>query len=280
MSHAIIKCGSAARGDTNECSDVDYVCIHDGNDVAIKSLKLQYSGISFLSLESIRRMKLKGALFLVHLDVDGCVVEGDRDLLSAISGFRPCRSAMENSIENSAKFINSIKWFPDSYTGELWLLDTLYVSLRNIVYCRNALKSIYLFGLLDAIKAYGLSGHEQELIFRVRQGKYAFRSSSNKENIVQMVSPEHLSEIATKLSEIPVAFMRGGVTDWDREWEYSYWEERLIERAIINQEIEDNGFRARLADHNYNRRKLSEDVKRYVSEAKLAKAGVPRHPND
>lgn len=280
MSHAIIKCGSAARGDTNECSDVDYVCIHDGNDVAIKSLKLQYSGISFLSLESIRRMKLKGALFLVHLDVDGCVVEGDRDLLSAISGFRPHQSDLERSIETSVKFINGIKWFPNSYTGELWLLDALYVSLRNIVYCRNALKSVYCFGLLDAMNAYGLNDHEQEVVFGIRQGKYAFRASPTKDNIVKMISLEHLSEIVRKLSDFPVAFIRGGATDWDREWEYDYWEERLIERAIINQEIEDNGFRARLADHNYNRRKLSEDVKRYVSEAKLAKSGVRRHPND
>lgn len=279
MSYAIIKCGSAARGDTNECSDVDYVCIHDGHNVSIKSLKLQYPGISFLSLESIRRMKLKGALFLVHLEVDGCFVEGDPILLSAISGFRPRRDDLEKSIETSVKFIQGIEWFPDSYTGELWLLDTLFVSLRNIIYCKNALKSVYCFGLLDAVEAYGMNDHEQEVIFRIRQGKYAFRSSSTQEKITKMISLEHLSKIASKISNSPVAFARGGATDWDREWAYDYWEERLIERAIINQEVEDNGFRARLTDHNYNRRKLSEDVKRYVSEAKLAKAGLLR-PND
>ena len=73
---------------------MDYVCIHDENDVSIKRLKAQYPGISFLSLEAVRRMKLKGALFLVHLDVDGRVVEARRVLEAAGFEVRKARGTL------------------------------------------------------------------------------------------------------------------------------------------------------------------------------------------
>jgi len=269
MPYSIIKCGSAARGDANECSDEDYVCLHDNRDIPIKILKIKYPGISFLSSESIRRMKEKGSLFLVHLDVDGYVVEGDLGLLSAISNFRPKQPDLEKSIIASIDFIRGINWFPASRDGELWLLDILYVSLRNIIYCRNALRSVYLFGLLEAMNSYGLSQSDQELFLKIRQGKYAFRSGRRVKYKIDIEDPEILSTFTTKICKVPTIFSRGGFTDWDRDWKYDYWEERLIERAIINNEIKDDGFRDRLKDHSYHRRTISKEVKMRVLKAQL-----------
>lgn len=268
----MLKCGSAARGDTNEYSDEDFVCIHDERRTPVERLKLQYLNISFISLESIRRMKKVGSLFLTHLDIDGYLIEGKSSLLTSIAGFRPRTSNLEKTIRLSSDFIAGIEWFPSSQEGKLWLLDVLYVAFRNIIYCENALNSIYHFGLMRAMESYGLSKQEQDTMLLIRHGKYTFRSIAG--GIVRHVDAVDLgciTSLAIRLTNVRSEFQTGGTTKWECHWKYDYWDERYIERAIINDEIQDNGFRDQLRDHNYNRRTLTDAVKMYVSDAQQEK---------
>lgn len=265
--YVVVKCGSAARGDVNEHSDVDFVCIHGEGDVPIASLKRQYPQISFLSLELIYHMKVKGSLFLAHLDVDGSVVEGDKSLLSVIAGFRPTQSTLRTNIESTQNFLVAIEWFPTSYLGTLWLHDVLYVAFRNILYCSNALHSIFCFSLSEAMEAFGFSADQVQTMYRVRQGKYTFRSMTLDTDGTWDCDIKSLSSLATLLSKAYVSFRMGGFTDWTRSWKYDYWDERLVERAIINREVRDNGFCDLLKDHNYNRRVLPDVIRKYVTGA-------------
>ena len=268
MAYVVLKCGSAARGDVNKYSDEDFVCIHDEQRVPVERLKSQYPNISLLSLESVHHMKKVGSLFLTHLDIDGRIVEGKPSLAVPIAGFRPNARGLEMSFNSSSNFIAGIEWFPSSHEGNLWLLDVLYVSFRNILYCVNALHSSYQFGLMSAMESYGLNDQEMETMLLIRHGKYAFRSMSGSFRDVDAVDIKWLTSLATRLTKIWVGLRKDGTTNWERNWKYDYWDERLIESAIINYEIQDNGFRVQLRDHNYNRRILPEAVRRYVSDAK------------
>lgn len=265
MSYIILKCGSAARGDTNKHSDIDFVCLYDGTDCPVIELKGKYPGISFFSLDSVNLMKGKGALFLVHLDVEGKVVEGERSILSSIAGYRPTSDELARSVERTSKFIQHIAWYPASAAGRLWLCNALFTSLRNVIYCRNAMRSIYTFGLGEAIAAFGLNPQDEKLVYQVRIGKYAFRSEGTIPDVEAELDNDALSALATKISCKPTAFLAGGCTDWDRGWNFDYWDERFIERAIINGEIPDDGFQGLILDHNYNRRALPNAMRKIVA---------------
>lgn len=276
MSYVVLKCGSAVRGDTNEQSDVDFVCVHTERGVPVNTLKGRYPQISFLSLESIRHMKKKGSLFLAHLDVDGSVIEGTESLLSVIDGFRPHQSALKTAVNATREFTVGIQWFPASPLGALWLHDVLFVSFRNILYCTNALHAIYRFALHDAMSSYGFTPEQMRTMYRIRQGKYAFRSTIRTAVGAEESDMQSLSSLATTLSQGAVSFQKGGRTEWTRTWKYDYWDERLVERAIINREIADRGYRDLLKEHNYNRRILPHVVRKYVTGAQQPFQHTPK----
>ncbi len=267
MSFAILKCGSKARGDTNIHSDEDYVCIHTKENTSKKKIKKKYQNISFIQTDSISRMKNKGSLFITHLDVDGILIDGDSSLLGSIHSFTPNKESLELSINSTSNFIKSIEWYPPSTEGKLWLMDVLYVSLRNILYCANALTKNYKFGLQDAMSLYGLTDREVETMLEIRQGKYAFRSSSVRQQYTEILDLKLVESLVSRLINTKVIFESGGKTNWSREWNYDYWDERLIEKAIINNEVKDNGFREKLLDHNYNKRCIPDIIKKYISTA-------------
>jgi hypothetical protein len=264
MTYLIIQCGSKARGDQNSKSDIDYVCIHEVLCGSIKKIKLKYPNISFLSTETVHRMKQKGSLFLTHIDTDGLKVEGDENYLSLIRGYRPQKSNLSHTLKNSKEFLCELNWFPNSEYGKLWLFDVLFVALRNIVYCTNALNSIYKFGFLDSLVAFGLNKHNIKLMLKIREGKYNFRMGDTEDNFFNFVNLSQVLSVVSIISSSEIKCAPGGKTNWQRQWKYDYWDERLIERAMINCEIKDDGFRDKLTDHNYFKRSLASSVKEIV----------------
>jgi hypothetical protein len=264
LAYVILQCGSKARGDTNIHSDSDYVCIHDKDFNIAKQIKKQFYNISFLSLETIKRLKRKGSLFLTHIDVDGDILMGEEELLLSLKGFRPSNSSLDKSILESQRFLSEMKWFPRNNIGQLWLMDVLFVALRNIIYCKNGMKSIYKFGFIDAMKSFGLSDDEINLMCFIRQGKYYFRQHQT-ETTINTSQIEAALEIASKVSTVTVQPELGGITSWSGNWRFDYWDERLLERAILNEEIPNDGFREKLQDHNYFRRTLTLLVKERIS---------------
>ncbi|WP_353388989.1 hypothetical protein [Halopseudomonas sabulinigri] len=269
MNFLVLKCGSAARGDVNKLSDVDFVCLYEDGGIPFKLLARSYPGVSFYSRSSVEKMKSQGALFLTHIDVDGCPVEGERRILEWVKGFRPPRVKVLQAASQTRKFIGDIGWLPNSMEGRLWFCDILFVALRNFIYCTNASNGVYRFGLESAASAFGLPDRYVKLLFEVRQGKYRYRLSSSTET-PEVSSNIHLlaTELAERVTGQAINISLGGKTDWNTSWRLDYWDERLIERAIINNEIDDNGYRAMLAEHNYNRRVLANEVLNRVKAAR------------
>ncbi|KTC19089.1 hypothetical protein AO391_16310 [Pseudomonas marginalis ICMP 9505] len=263
MSFVIIECGSVARGDTNENSDLDLVCIWSGRRPDFKSIVMKYGDVSFYSTETIRRMRNKGSLFLTHLDVDSKFISGDEKLLLEFKGFRPPYDQIQNLLKETTEFIASIDWFPRNDIGRLWLCDLLYVSLRSCIYCKNALDGIFVFGFLDALQACKIPQDEIKTLLALRDGKYAYRKkrldNSFSFDIEQI-------ELACKfVIGAEVSFHQGGHTVWSEIGRNDYWGERLVERAILNGEHCDDLFMSKMIRHNYNKSSLKLDVLKIVN---------------
>ncbi|MAY43498.1 MULTISPECIES: hypothetical protein [unclassified Neptuniibacter] len=267
MSYLVLKCGSAARGDTNTFSDQDYVCIYHADALPLH-LKSKYEDLSFFSTSNIESMKANGSLFIAHLDIEAQIIEGNEELLTLIKGFRPEPLLIQSSRNPTVNFIRSISWYPKTSDGVLWLMDVLYVAFRNILYCENALNGIYSFGFEDAMSSYGLSCADSETFRQIRMGKYAYRSENVKN--LGFVGPrkEEIASLSEALSGKKLDLIEGGETNWWSEWCYDYWDERLIERATVNKEIYAPEFMEMLKNHNYSRRSLPGSSRKLVESAR------------
>lgn len=262
MSFVVIECGSVARGDTNENSDVDRVCIWSGPHLDYKSISDKYGDVMFYSKETIRRMREKGALFLTHLDVDSKYIAGDASLLLEFKGFRPPKHKIKKLFEETKQFIASIGWFPDNRIGRLWLCDLLYVSLRSCLYCKNALDGKFVFGFLEAMAACKIPEEEVRALLDLRDGKYAYRKKRFPKSF--SFDLERIKSACMFVLEEEIEFKVGGQTDWANIGRNDYWGERLVERAIINNEHHDDEFMSKMMHHNYNKFKLKYDVSKIV----------------
>lgn len=253
-----------ARGDANPNSDLDLVCIWDECAPDFHGIQEKYGNVMFYSHESMLRMQKKGSLFLAHLDVDSIYLEGDRRLLSLFKGYRPpsCLTA-EQSLE-TRKFILSIDWYPDSEKGMLWLGDVLYVALRNFVYCHNATSGVYVFGYSDALSEFGLSSEEILIMNQIRQAKYFYRDQLACQKWDFDIN-DFLAVSSGILSQ-NLSLKNGGKTRWSTDWRRDYWGGRLIERAIVNNEVSDDLFLMAIKNHNYNKRIIKNDIIRIVGD--------------
>ncbi|WP_455851705.1 hypothetical protein [Pantoea endophytica] len=264
MSYVVLECGSAARGDSNKNSDRDIVCIWNGKAPNYTRITEEHGETIFYSIESIDKMREKGSLFLTHLDIDSKYITGDVKLTNSFSGYRPPKALVKSNLLDTVCFIKSIGWYPDTMLGHFWLCDVLYVSLRNFLFCQNALNDNYLFGYKNALRNFNLSARETSIMLLLRNAKYLFRNGG----ISDIYAPdiEDIEIACRKILGQPVFFKSGGATHWDGKWRRDYWGERLIERAIINDEHSDNAFLKRLRKHNYNRFILQFNLGRILKE--------------
>jgi hypothetical protein len=253
-----MECGSSARGDTNSNSDRDIVCIWRDEFPDLKSINSAYGQVMFYSESALLRMKQKGSLFLVHLDIDGVWLEGDISLLDVIRGFRPTPDLVEQTQKGAINFVREIAWYPPGREGFLWLLDSLYVALRNCIYTANAIRGHYVFGLIEALKTFGLSQADVAVMLLVREGKYSYRRSCA--SLERLPSLKDVERLCRTIIHQEVNFVCGGSTDWHRAWRFDYWDERLVERAILNNEHQSSEFMDKMRHHNYFKTSLKKDM--------------------
>lgn len=267
MPYVIIQCGSSARGDANNNSDVDLVCIWSENQPDFKKITAEYGDIMFYSQETIRRMKEKGSLFLTHLDVDGIYVTGDRSLLDNFKNFRPKKHHLAKQLSHTKKFIQNIQWYPNNAIGKLWLCDVLYVSLRSCIYCKNAINKIYSFGYLGALSEHGLSEQDIKIMLDIREGKYLYRSQNLKKplkNESLNLNIDSIKYICQVITGYPLQLSPGGSTNWKKIKDTDYWSERLIERAILNGEYLDEKFLLNIRKHNYHKFEIKSEIAKII----------------
>ncbi|WP_156968230.1 hypothetical protein [Desulfobacter vibrioformis] len=262
----MIKFGSAARGDKNICSDQDFIGIHSEGYKKFQYLKNKFPNISFLSESTVKRMKNKGALFLTHLDLEGIPIEGDKDMLTLIKGYKPASFALKNSLSSTKHFFNEIQWFPNSTIGTLWLLDVLFVAIRNYIYCHNATQNIYKFSYTEALYSFGVNEQIMADFLKIRDGKYIFRSQQKEPSKLLQVDLQNIENACRFIFGDSMKFKCGGKTNWEKRWKFDYWDERFIERAILNGESKNKVFCSLLKNHNYNRKLFKKAMKKIVFE--------------
>lgn len=262
MSYLILECGSAARGDTNIHSDRDLVCIWSGSPPDYSILKEVHGEIMYYSLDTIKKMSKKGSLFLTHLDIDSKYLDGDQKIFSSFRGYRPKKEKIEESLINTSNVIKEIVWYPDTLVGKLWLYDVLYVSLRNFIYCKNALSDIYSFGYEDAIEKLHITQNDSDKMLLLREGKYSYRRNDIKN--IENISIKDIENVCQAILGKTVKFLNGGNTNWKQMYRKDYWAERFIERAILNGEYNDSSFLDKIRFHNYNKYCIKSDVARII----------------
>lgn len=258
MAYLVMECGSSARGDTNSNSDRDVVCIWRDDFPDSNAINVAYGQVMYYSVGTLDRMKLKGSLFLVHLDIDGVWLEGDISLLDEIRGFRPKPDLVKQTQQGAISFVREIAWYPPGGEGFLWLLDSLYVALRNCVYSANAIRGYYAFGLLEALQVFGLSQVDIKAMLLVREGKYRYRGSCS--SVGKLPRLKEVERVCHAITNHKVNFSCGGLTDWHKAWRFDYWDERLIERAILNNEHQCSEFMKKMRSHNYFKSLLKKDM--------------------
>lgn len=262
MTYVLIECGSSARGDTNPDSDRDLVCIWKDSLPDLNCLKKEYGEIMVYSETTIQKMKTKGSLFIAHLDIDGKYVLGSREILQLLRDFKPDKKEIFKNSRNTKEFVKNINWYPDSKIGFLWLLDVLYVALRNFILCKNAMKNVYNFSFIGAIRMFGLKNEELNIMLLIREGKYAYRKGQISTPILLDIGT--IETICTKILRTPISLKNGGNTEWKKITTTDYWSERLIERAILNGDYSDENFMRQLQSHNYNKISLSKSAKKIL----------------
>jgi len=263
MAYVVLRCGSASRGDTNPNSDVDWVCIWRDGAPNYNEISERYCGVMFYSAETIRRMMRRGALFIVHLDLEGQYFEGDSSIMDIYRGYIPSAVSLGQSVAETSSFILGLNWFPTGRLGWFWLLDVLYVSLRNYIFCSNALNKTYRFGFVDALTAFGLSEKHIKVLLKVREGKYAFRKEGCVEDIE--LSLPQVEDVCSVVLKGNIEFHTGGRTNWNEVLAPYYWRERMVERAIINCEHDDEMFLKMMKVHNYAKSDLKAAADRIIS---------------
>lgn len=263
MANLIIQCGSSARGDINKNSDIDIACIWTGESPEYEKIKQDHGEVMFYSATTISRMRKNGSLFLTHLDLDGKYISGNRDLISLYKGFRPNIYHLNRSLAESRTFLKKLHWFPNSAQGYLWLNDVLFICLRNIIYCENAKHGIYQFGFEAALKAFDLCEGDTQAILEIREGKYAYRKGITKLN--SPTKEKTIERVISEIAKLSIELTRGGRSNWPSKV-INYWDERLIERAIINGEITAPHFMKLIKTHNYSKITLKKAAQEIIVE--------------
>jgi len=246
MSHSLFLIGSKARGDHHALSDTDYVCIYDDKKPLLE-LPVEAS-VSYYSVPKLKWMIDNSKLFVKHIKDDGraIILSGKHEAL--ISSFRINQKILMNDLTKFIARAENIRWVPKSNLGLRWGCDYLYFLARNIVFISNAIRGEFTFSYRDGVEVYLRSiGRESllESFMSLRSEKYLYRLKSAS---LCAVDVRFLDLINSALCANPVDISFGGLSELGYE-QIDYFQLRLIERAIINLELEDNGFLSMLSSH-------------------------------
>ncbi len=264
--YVVIKFGSKARGDYDEKSDEDILCIYEGV-INFNHLKKKYSQIVFYKKNDIMRMKNAGSLFLTHLDIDGVVVEGEISIIKIFSNYKPEREKIIKGIRDTKKYLSQITWYPRGGYGLGWLCDVIYVLIRNLIYLENALKGVYIFSYKKAINENEFFKNKMDVLMSIRSNKYLYRNGGGDLVMIEINKINDLIGLALNKS---VNILNYGVSNFDES--YGYLKERFFERAIINGEINyDNEFFDLLKEHRYNRCSINRKIEKGINWLRATK---------
>lgn len=268
MNYSLYLIGSKARGDDNAHSDLDYVCIYDE---AKPSLTLPGASVSYYSSPRMTWMVNNSKLFVAHLILEGKPVVENENHRRLLNTFSIDRSLLKKDQFEFMQSIRSLEWIPPGTSGMRWACDYLYTIARNIIYIENALDNYFCFGYQDATLNF-LKKHKLESLLPIfidlREEKYKYR---NDDASASKFATWQLEKISTTLTGSHIHLRIGGISNLGQPDLLSYEHLRLVERAIINGEVQDNGYLNKLKNHGeyfFSLRKNAKTLLRSLFEMK------------
>lgn len=246
MEYSLYLVGSRARGDENVNSDIDYVCIYD----KVKpSLDLPMGSVSYYSIPRMEWMIKNSKLFVAHLINEGKPLierETHRQLLSS---FVLDVDILRQDRAEFVRCLSSLDWIPPGISGLRWACDYIYTISRNIIYISNALDGYFQFGYIDAVSNFLKQRSRKDLLpafIRLRDEKYKYRTGDLESSDFDITL---LNGISSMLSGLHISLVTGGVSNLGYHEKFSYEILRLLERAIVNGEVDDVDYIQKLQNH-------------------------------
>ena len=115
------------------------------------------------------------------------------------------------------------------------------------------------------MRAGKLTSDQIEVMLLLREGKYRYRNLTDNPPATNFsFGPSEARQACFAILSEAVDIIRGGATNWVKLSQRDYWSERLVERAILNNEHDDDVFMSKIKHHNYNKRSLKSDISRIV----------------
>ncbi len=247
MNYSIYLVGSKARGDHTSASDVDYVCIYDDEKPII--LMSENENMSYYSFQRMRWMVNNSKLFVKHILLDGIAIVEQENHKLLLESFTLKKNILSNDLDQFVRLANELKWIPPGRIGYRWACDYIYTLCRNIVYITNSLESKFEFGYESAVREFLVKQQKISLLsdfLEIRAGKYRYRSGSEDQEHPHI---EVIDRVLSTLIQCTTHLKVGGTSLIAKNNSISYATLRMIERAIINGEIQDDHFIEKFKNH-------------------------------
>lgn len=205
MGCSILKYGSSITRKSDKYSDKDLLIVGD-NYEEINSLKQNYSSlgwsVSSYTYSKLHYLSKNGYLFIKHLINEGEIQEDYQDKLKNVFlDFKECLDYNEE-LNKAANFVNFVNEIPDTTISYSWLCDNIYITFRNYLIYKSAIKKDFKFGYIDLINQLLdeniIDSIEVKLLLELRVIKSCYRN--NFEDIVP--SKDYLNRVIIIVNRI------------------------------------------------------------------------------
>lgn len=246
MNYSLYLVGSKARGDDNIHSDIDYVCVYDEEKPI---LDLPGGSVSYYSISRMKWMVRNSKLFVKHLIQEGKPVVEQEAHRRLLNSFLLDVDILRQDQMEFMRCIRSLAWIPSGVVGLRWGCDYVYTISRNIIYISNALEGYFQFGYIDATAQFLRKQAGTDLLtsfIKLRDEKYKYRNGDLGCSDFNLTM---LNAIMSMLADVQIHLSIGGISRLGCRERISYEILRLLERAIINGEVVDDGYIQKLQNH-------------------------------
>lgn len=249
MAHSILKYGSFIRGNSDKYSDKDILVVADTynelNQLKSNYINLGWS-VSAYTYDKLQYLAENGFLFVKHLIEEGQIVEDKNWRLKNILEKFQEKLDYQLEMAKASIFLNFVEKLPNNAISYSWLCDNLYITFRNYLIYKSALKNEFNFSYISLVNKLvsddEISLKEANILNQLRVLKSCYRNDfqdiiPSKEYVDSVISI--LNNIGLKIeitfSDKSLLFETNAFNKIDS----SYKKLRYLELILKNINIED-----------------------------------------
>lgn len=180
----IVEFGSRLNGRARAFSDKDLLIIGDDWQ-KINQKAAMFSGYSITKFkhDKANYLSANGSLFFKHVIDEGKVISDTENLMSILQNNWQPRLNYNNEIFSNIDLLEILKIVPKNRWSNMFTLDLLIITIRNILIRKLASEGIYSFGwesiFINSMQLKYLSEKDIPLLLYARILKNKYRSFSN-----------------------------------------------------------------------------------------------------